>query len=86
MKSGDFDWTIGGDELRGFQVVDEALETDVERLQTLHAANPCRQLGSHWPVIALSDATIRPISATETKASKSVKPATPRRALIARAP
>ena len=28
---------IGGDELGGLEIVDEALETDVEQFQTLHA-------------------------------------------------
>ena len=40
-----FRLAIGGDELRGLQVVDEALETDVERLQTLHAAESVAPVG-----------------------------------------
>ena len=36
---------IGGDELRGFQVVDEALQPDVERLQPLHAAESVAPVG-----------------------------------------
>ena len=40
-----FRLAIGGNELRGLEVLDEALETDIERLQTLHASESVAPVG-----------------------------------------
>ena len=70
-----FGRVVGRDEFGRLEIGDHALKTDVERLEPLHATKAAMPIRHPLAGDGAERATIRLISATDTSASTSVKPA-----------